>query len=98
MDKPLARDVFKELDIPFRNRRYDFICHFRYLLAFFSLKIIFDQPFSHKFFGKLALGLSLLLPLREALGIKIARRIGRMDFVDEVYFTITFAKFVFRIG
>ena len=67
------------------------------MLTFLSPEVIFYQPLPDKFLGKLLLRFTCLLPFDVTFLIKIARRIGRMYFINQVDGAVVLPEFIFRI-
>ncbi len=63
-----------------------------------TLETIAHQPFAHKFLRKLLLRLAFFLTFFVTFQIKIAGRIGGMNFIDKVNDAVLLTKFIFCIN
>ena len=70
------------MNVALRYVQGPFVGQFRNGLSFFALKSLGDEELANEFFAELHLVLAPRLALLKAFGIKVARGIGRVDFVD----------------
>jgi hypothetical protein len=90
----LARHALVEFDISAGYGLHPGVIHNRHLLPSLAHEIVGDQPFADKLLAQLLLLFPRLLPLLKSLGVEIAGRIGRMDFVDQINGVANLAEFV----
>src|SRR5574344_232198 len=76
---------------------YVFISHLRNSLSRFVHEVMFDEPLANKFFGELFLCFSVSEFLFVTISIKIAAAVWCVDFINQIYLSVTFAEFIFCI-
>ena len=70
------------MNVALRYVQGPFVGQFWNGLALFALKTFGDEKLANEFLAELYLVLAPRLALLKAIGIKVARGIGRVDFVD----------------
>ena len=86
-----------QLDIAVGHAVHVFVRHFRHLLAFLAHEVVVDEPLAYEFLGKLLLGFAFFKLFLVPVCVEVTAGVGRMDFVDEIDFTVFLAELILGI-
>ena len=93
----LAGDVLIQLNVAVADALNDLWCHLRNNLTGFPLEVVLHQPLAYELLGELLLGLTLGEALCVSLRIEIARGVGCMDLIHQVYLAVVLAELIFCV-
>ena len=86
-----------ELDVAVGNALHELVGHLGHLLSGLAHEAAVDEPLAHELLGELALGLALGELLLVAVGIEVARRVGSVDFVNQIDLATPLAELVLGV-
>ena len=94
-----ARDVLVELDVAVADALHHLGRHLGDGLVggAVHLEAVVEQPLAHKFLAELLLRFAGSQAFGVALGVEVARGVGRVYFVHQVDLAVVFAKLVLRV-
>ena len=97
LDELLAGDVLVELHVAVGDARHNLRSHLGNPLPLLTLETVGHEPFADELLRQLALALAPCKALLVSLGVEVARRVGRVDFVHEVDDAVLLAELILRV-